>query len=111
MLYVQVNMSLYYLKAQTGVILRFLTSWTLSLVQMNLENVDTKVIGILRTLNDVRRSDSKAFNEMIEEDYPNEVFQTVITRKAPVGRLSLYGFNGNAELKQALEPYKVSTRS
>ena len=43
---------------------------------------------------------------MIEEDYPNDVFKTVITRKAPVGRLALYGFNENAELKQALEQYK-----
>jgi chromosome partitioning protein len=67
---------------------------------------DTKVIGILRTLNDVRRTDAKAFNEMIEEDYPNDVFKTVITRKAPVGRLALYGFNENTELKKALEPYK-----
>lgn len=69
-------------------------------------NRDTKVIGILRTLNDVRRSDAKAFNEMIEEDYPKDVFKTVITRKAPVGRLALYGFNENAELKQALEQYR-----
>lgn len=69
-------------------------------------NRDTKVIGILRTLNDVRRSDAKAFNEMIEEDYPEDVFKTVITRKAPVGRLALYGFNENAELKQALEQYR-----
>ncbi len=67
---------------------------------------NTKVIGILRTLSDVRRSDSKAFNEMIEEDYPDEVFETIITRKAPTGRLSLYGFNENSELKQALEQYK-----
>lgn len=67
---------------------------------------DTKVVGILRTLNDVRRSDAKAFNEMIEEDYPNEVFKTIITRKAPIGRLSLYGFNENSELRQALEQYK-----
>jgi chromosome partitioning protein len=66
----------------------------------------TKVIGILRTMNDVRRSDAKAFNEMIEEDYPDEVFKTIITRKAPVGRLSLYGFDQNAELKKALEPYE-----
>jgi chromosome partitioning protein len=66
----------------------------------------TKVIGILRNLNDVRRNDAKAFNEMIEEDYPNDVFKTVITRKAPVGRLSLYGFNENSELQKALEPYK-----
>jgi chromosome partitioning protein len=67
---------------------------------------DTKVLGILRNLNDMRRNDSKAFNEMIEEDYPNEVFQTIITRKASVGRLSLYGFKENIELRQALEPYK-----
>lgn len=67
---------------------------------------DTQVIGILRTLNDIRRSDAKAFNEMIEEDYPSDVFKTIITRKAPTGRLALYGFNENPELKQALEQYK-----
>ena len=67
---------------------------------------DTKVLGILRTMNDTRRNDSKAFNEMIEEDYPLEVFKTIITRKAPIGRLALYGFNQNVELKKALDPYK-----
>ncbi len=69
-------------------------------------NRDTKVIGILRTLNDVRRTDAKAFNEMIEEDYPDVVFKTVITRRAQTGRLALYGFSENAELKQALEQYR-----
>lgn len=68
-------------------------------------NRDTQVLGILRTLNDVRRSDAKAFNEMIEEDYPNDVFKTIITRKAPTGRLALYGFNDNPEIKQALDQY------
>lgn len=67
---------------------------------------DTKVIGILRTLNDVRRNDVKAFNEMVEEDYPNDVFKTIITRKAAVGRLSLYGFEDNPELKQVLEHFR-----
>jgi chromosome partitioning protein len=67
---------------------------------------DTKVIGILRTLNDARRTDARAFNEMVAEDYPDHVFETVITRKAPVGRLSLYGFKENSELKQALGPYR-----
>jgi chromosome partitioning protein len=43
---------------------------------------------------------------MIEEEYPNYVFKTVITRKASVGRLSLYGFNENSELKKVLEPYR-----
>ncbi|WP_338754945.1 ParA family protein [Bacillus sp. FJAT-52991] len=71
-----------------------------------LGNRNTQVIGILRTMNDVRRSDAKAFNEIIAEDYPDLVFATVITRKAPVGRLALYGFTDNAELKQALDQYK-----
>ena len=69
-------------------------------------NRNTEVIGILRTLNDLRRSDAKAFNEMITEDYPDEVFKTVITRRAPIGRLALYGFNKNSELKQALLQYE-----
>lgn len=67
---------------------------------------NTQAIGLLRTMNDVRRSDAKAFNELIAEDYPDLVFDTVITRKAPVGRLSLYGFNQNAELRQALGQYE-----
>jgi chromosome partitioning protein len=66
----------------------------------------TEVIGILRNLNDVRRSDSKAFNDLIAEDYPTKVFDTIISRKAPTGRLSLYGFNENTELRQALKPYR-----
>ncbi len=57
-------------------------------------------------MNDLRRSDAKAFNEMITEDYPDEVFKTVITRRAPIGRLALYGFNKNSELKQALLQYE-----
>jgi len=57
-------------------------------------------------MNDVRRSDAKAFNELIAEDYPEEVFNTIITRRAPTGRLALYGFNQNAEIRQALEQYE-----
>jgi len=67
---------------------------------------NTDILGILRTMNDVRRSDAKAFNEIIEEDYPELVFNTIITRKAPIGRLSLYGFNENTELRQAIIQYE-----
>jgi chromosome partitioning protein len=69
-------------------------------------NRDTKVLGILRTLSDKRRSDSKAFNDLIEEDYPDEVFKTIITRKASIGRIALYGFNENGELRQVLQQYQ-----
>ncbi|PLT33283.1 ParA family protein [Bacillus sp. V5-8f] len=67
---------------------------------------NTQAIGVLRTMNDVRRSDAKAFNELIAEDYPELVFHTIITKKAPIGRLSLYGFNENPELRQALSQYE-----
>ncbi|PSL41257.1 chromosome partitioning protein [Salsuginibacillus halophilus] len=67
---------------------------------------DLKIAGILRTMNDVRRNDAKAFNEMIAEDYPDLVFPTIITRRAPTGRLALYGFEENPELKNALEQYE-----
>ena len=67
---------------------------------------NTKVLGILRTLSDKRRNDSKAFNDLIEEDYPNEVFKTIITRKASIGRVALYGFTENGELRQVLQRYR-----
>jgi chromosome partitioning protein len=67
---------------------------------------NTKVLGILRTLSDKRRNDSKAFNDLIEEDYPNEVFKTIITRKASIGRVALYGFTENGELRQVLQQYR-----
>lgn len=64
-----------------------------------------EVLGILRTLNDKRRSDAKLFNETIEEDYPDLVFKTIITRKASTGRLPLSGFDENSELGEALEQF------
>lgn len=66
---------------------------------------DVQILGILRTLNDKRRSDSKLFNETIEEMYPELVFKTVITRKASTGRLPLSGFEENNELGDALKQF------
>lgn len=67
---------------------------------------DVTPIGMLRTLNDKRRSDAKFFNEKIAEDYPELVFNTVITRKASTGRLPFFGFEDNDELTDALSQYK-----
>lgn len=77
---------------------------SLSFAQLNSKH-KPKVLGILRTLNDKRRSDAKLFNEVIAEDYPDLVFNTVITRKATTGRLALYGFNDNEELNEALSQF------
>lgn len=71
-----------------------------------LVNPDLKIAGILRTLIDARRSDNKALIDLAAEEYPQYVFETVITRKASTGRLPLEGFLQNPELRQAIVSYK-----
>ncbi|MBT2757946.1 ParA family protein [Mesobacillus foraminis] len=68
-------------------------------------NPNVKVAGILRTMNDSRRADSKAFVELIGEEYPNTVFKTVIKRKASTGRIAIEGLFENKELNEALDQY------
>jgi len=65
-----------------------------------------KILGVLRTLNDIRRKDTHFFNELIERDYPDLIFDTLITRKASTGRLPLNGFKNNNELNDALSQFK-----
>ena len=64
-------------------------------------------LGILRTLSDNRRKDVHFFNKVIEKDYPNLIFDTIINRKATTGRLPLQGFDENFELNEALSQYKI----
>ena len=67
---------------------------------------DLEVLGMLRTLNDVRRKDALLFNELIKDDYPELVFETIITRRASVGRLPIRGFEDNPELEEALKQFR-----
>lgn len=69
-------------------------------------NPKLEVLGILRTLHDVRRIDSNAMIEMIAEKYPDLVFETVLQRKAATGRLPVYGFVDNPELSLAVEQHE-----
>lgn len=69
-------------------------------------NPDLEVLGILRTMNDSRRYDSKAFVNIISNAFPDLVFETVIKRKAATGRLSIDGFTENKELKEAIGAYR-----
>ncbi|MBU8908245.1 ParA family protein [Desertibacillus haloalkaliphilus] len=69
-------------------------------------NPDLKELGILRTLNDSRRTDSKAIVEIIAEEYDDLCFDTIIQRRAATGRLAVYGFFDNPELSQAIKQYK-----
>lgn len=71
-------------------------------------NPDLRVAGILRNLNDKRRSDMKDLVELCAEQYPEWVFETIIDRSAATGRLALTGFDEseNKELRKAIEPYQ-----
>src|SRR5699024_9988987 len=77
---------------------------TIELIQ---NSVKTNLVnlGILRTLSDNRRKDAHFFNQVIEKEYPELVFDTIITRKASTGRLALRGFDKNFELNQAISQY------
>lgn len=104
------------LYASDAVVIMFeCSNWCLSALPNFLESLNfagkrspnhPKILGILRTLTDARRNDAKLFNELVAEDYPDLCFDTVIRRKAPIGRLSLLGFEENDELAQALEGYQ-----
>lgn len=69
-------------------------------------NREMKVAGILRCMIDVRRLDNKALIELVEEEYEDLCFKTIITRTAATGRLSINGFKDNPELKQAVAQYR-----
>ena len=69
-------------------------------------NPELKVAGIVTTLMDLRRADNKALLELVREEYKDLCFKTVIFRKAATGRLSIYGFGENHELKQAVGQFE-----
>lgn len=74
-------------------------------------NENLQIAGILRNLNDKRRSDMKALIKHVESLYPELVFDTIIERQASTGRLVLSGFGEeNKELNHALTPYRSVLR-
>jgi len=77
---------------------------TVELIQSSV-NKDLVNLGISRTLSDNRRKDAHFFNKVIEKDYPELIFNTIINRKATTGRLPLQGFEQNKELNDALFQY------
>ncbi|MGG1571640.1 ParA family protein [Fictibacillus sp. NRS-1165] len=65
-----------------------------------------EILGILRTMNDARRADSKAFVELIGETHPDLVFDTIIKRKASTGRVAIDGLYDNKEFNEAVKQYR-----
>jgi chromosome partitioning protein len=68
---------------------------------------DIKIAGILRTLIDSRRNDTKELVEMVAEDYPGLCFNTIIHRRASTGRLPIFGYFNNSEVKEATKQYQA----
>jgi chromosome partitioning protein len=68
-------------------------------------NPTLETVGILFSLVDSRSKENEVMREAIDEDYPNLKFDTIIRRKAATRRLAISGFEGNPELKTALEFY------
>jgi chromosome partitioning protein len=69
-------------------------------------NPKLKILGILCSMIDNRRTDNKQCLELAREEYKGFIFDTVIQRKATTGRLPLYGFIDNPEIESAVEQFK-----
>lgn len=68
-------------------------------------NKKLKVCGILPTLLDARRVDNKDYIDMVQKTYGSLVFDTIIRRSAPTGRLAYLGFSSNPEVGRAVSQY------
>lgn len=73
-------------------------------------NPDLQVAGILFSLIDSRAKENEVMVEIIDEDYPELRFNTIIKRKAATRRLAINGFDENPELNTALEHYRQFVR-
>ena len=69
-------------------------------------NPNLKIAGILATLTDSRRTDNKELLSLVQEEYKELLFETVIPQRATIGRLSVYGFFDNPEINQATKTHK-----
>ena len=71
-------------------------------------NKDLKLVGILCSMIDSRRTDNKDFLELVQNDeYLGQYcFSTIIKRQASAGRLAFAGFFNNPEIDQAIKQYR-----
>lgn len=68
-------------------------------------NPALETAGILFSLIDARAKENEGMEEAVREEYPGLMFDSIIKRKASTRRLAISGFEGNIELKNALEYY------
>jgi chromosome partitioning protein len=79
---------------------------TLEVIQDSV-NPNLKIAGLLRSIVDVRRKDTKFLIEEVVARYGEYcyIFDSIITRNAHVGRLNIEGFEGNSELPRAISDF------
>lgn len=66
-------------------------------------NPGLKILGVLCSLIDGVRTDTKEYMELVKEEYP--CFDTIIKRRAATGRIPIYGYFNNPELQHAIDQY------
>ena len=69
-------------------------------------NPDLELAGIVISIIERRRTDNTALLELVQEEYTDVCFNTIIYRNAAAGRLAINGFIDNSELTQAVKQYK-----
>jgi chromosome partitioning protein len=69
-------------------------------------NSNLQTLGILFNLIDAKAKENEAMQKVIDQDYPNLRFNSIIRRRATTRRLAINGLNQeNKELHNALELY------
>lgn len=77
---------------------------TIELVKAGV-NPDLNIAGILPNLSDSRRYDSRDYIKQAKEEYGDLVFNTIIRRRATIGRLPDTGFIEDRQLYTDIEQY------
>lgn len=70
-------------------------------------NPNLEIAGVLLAIVDPRTNDSKAMIELIETEYKELRFDTIITRRAATKRLPIFGFENNKEANKAVKDYEL----
>lgn len=70
-------------------------------------NPELKLIGIIPTLISERRVESKAYLSLVDEEYPNLKYDTMIKRKAFFNRLPTMGMGDDPATRIMMEPYDL----
>ncbi|MCP3033440.1 ParA family protein [Halobacillus sp. A1] len=78
---------------------------TINAVQSKV-NPNLEILGVLRNMIDVRRTDNKYFSDKVKEEFGDLCFDSIIKRTAAVGRIPALGLSNNSEYRKVMKTYK-----